>query len=215
MTLDVRNTIALAGPSATADVALSATGGATADIDFQYSNYDTADSTGASTFDPAGSSTNQTEAPQLTIAYRQLATSPTRNAGSADSLSGSLDADGAQRVQGPAIDVGAYEFTESTPPPPPPPPSGDTTAPRTTIDSGPKKKSKKRKATFVFSSDEPGSTFTCKLDAKGVGPCTSPLKLKRLKRGKHTFTVVATDSAGNADATPATRKWKVKKKRKR
>jgi DNA-binding beta-propeller fold protein YncE len=99
-----------------------------------------------------------------------------------------------------------------------PPPSGgggvvDTTAPETTIDKGPKKKSRKTKASFSFSSSEPGSTFECKLDKKAFAPCSSPTKLKKLKRRKHKFQVRAIDAAGNADASPAQRKFKVLKKR--
>jgi len=44
-------------------------------------------------------------------------------------------------------------------------------------------------------------------------PCTSPLTLKRLKKGKHTFSVFATDAAGNLDPTPATGKFKVKRRK--
>jgi hypothetical protein len=95
------------------------------------------------------------------------------------------------------------------------PPIIDTDPPETTITKKPKKKLKKKKATFAFVSDEAGSTFTCKLDKKAAKPCTSPLKVKRLKKGKHTFTVFATDAAGNADPTPAKHKFKVKKRKKR
>ncbi len=116
---------------------------------------------------------------------------------------------GRSRPQGAAIDVGGDELPFSAPPP------SDTTPPDTTIDKGPKKKTKSKKATFAFSSNEPGSTFTCTVDKKPAAPCTSPLKLKRLKKGEHTFSVFATDAASNADATPAAYKWKVKKKRKR
>ena len=38
--------------------------------------------------------------------------------------------------------------------------------PETTIDRGPKKRTAKKKAKFKFSSDEPGSTFECKVDRK-------------------------------------------------
>jgi hypothetical protein len=91
---------------------------------------------------------------------------------------------------------------------------GDTTPPETTIDKGPKKKSKSSKATITFSSSESGSTFACTIDKKPAQPCTSPLRLKHLKKGKHKLTVAATDAAGNADASPATYKWKVKKPKK-
>ena len=89
----------------------------------------------------------------------------------------------------------------------------DTVAPETTISKGPKKKSKKKKATFEFASSEAGSTFACSLNGAAPSPCTSPLKVKG-KKGKNTFTVTATDAAKNADATPATYSWKVKKKKK-
>ena len=46
-------------------------------------------------------------------------------------------------------------------------------------------------------------------------PCSSPKTYKKLRRGKHTFQVQATNPAGKSDATPATATWKVKKKVKR
>ncbi len=91
-------------------------------------------------------------------------------------------------------------------------PPVDSTAPETTIDKGPKKRTKKRKAKLVFSSNEPGSTFECRLDKKPYKPCDSPYK-RRVKRGKHSFEVRAVDAAGNVDATPAKRSWKVKRKK--
>jgi hypothetical protein len=91
------------------------------------------------------------------------------------------------------------------------PPAADKTPPETTITKAPKKKSFKRKAKLEFSSSEPGSTFLCKLDKKPAQPCTSPLKTKKLKPGKHHFEVAATDAAGNPDPSPATAKWKVKR----
>ena len=45
-------------------------------------------------------------------------------------------------------------------------------------------------------------------------PCTSPEDVK-VKKGKHTFEVRATDAAGNTDPTPATQSWTVKKKKKK
>jgi hypothetical protein len=87
--------------------------------------------------------------------------------------------------------------------------------PETTITKGPKGKTRKRRATFEFTSDEPGSSFRCAVDGQTLKvPCTSPYTI-RVKRGKHTFQVQATDTAGNADPTPAVDGWKVKKKRKR
>jgi 6-phosphogluconolactonase (cycloisomerase 2 family) len=88
----------------------------------------------------------------------------------------------------------------------------DSDPPETTITKGPKKKTKKRKAKFEFSSDEPGSTFLCKLDGKDFAPC-DPAEQFKVKRRKHTLLVSAIDPAGNTDPTPAQRKWKVKKKK--
>lgn len=91
----------------------------------------------------------------------------------------------------------------------------DRVAPNATITKQPKDKTKKKKATFEFTSNEPGSTFTCALDGKEqFKPCTSPLTVK-VKKGKHTFAVRAIDQAGNVDPTPATDGWKVKKKKKK
>jgi hypothetical protein len=84
----------------------------------------------------------------------------------------------------------------------------------TTILTGPKAKSFKKKATFTFSSPQVGATFECSLDGKAFATCTSPAKYKRLKKGKHTFSVRAA-SAGTSDTTPATYTWKVKKKPRR
>jgi hypothetical protein len=88
----------------------------------------------------------------------------------------------------------------------------------TQITHAPKKKVKTRKrkvrAVFAFTSTRPNSTFECKLDNGAFEPCTSPEKFK-VKKGKHTFAVRATDAVGNVDASPATFDWKVKRKRKR
>jgi subtilisin-like proprotein convertase family protein len=96
---------------------------------------------------------------------------------------------------------------ETSSPPTPP----DTSPPQTTIDSGPKGRTPSRKARFRFSS-EAGSTFECRLDGRGWKPCTSPELLKRLKVGKHKFSVRATDTVGTVDPTPAVRRWRVTKR---
>ena len=115
-------------------------------------------------------------------------------------------------VSYPAIGV-AVHFS---PPPinPPPPAIPDTAPPETTIVQRPRKNGKKRKVTFAFTSYEVGSTFTCKLDDKPSAPCTSPFSAK-VKRAEHTFSVTATDTAGNADPSPATVEFKVKKRKRK
>ncbi len=75
-------------------------------------------------------------------------------------------------------------------------------APDTVIDKGPKKKIKAAKAKFRFSSPDAGASFECRLDGKPYKPCASPLKLKRIKRGKHVFSVRAV-LAGTSDPSPA------------
>jgi hypothetical protein len=86
----------------------------------------------------------------------------------------------------------------------------DTTPPDTTITSGPLGIVKSRDATFTFSSTEPDSTFECSLDGAAFSACSSPKQYTGLADGTHTFEVKATDAAGNADSTSASRSWKVR-----
>lgn len=94
-----------------------------------------------------------------------------------------------------------------------PTPSADKTPPETTITKKPAAKTKKKKATFEFTSNEAGSSFQCQLDGKGFKPCSSPLTTAKLKKGKHSFEVKATDAAGNVDASAASASWKIIKKK--
>lgn len=88
-----------------------------------------------------------------------------------------------------------------------PPP--DTTPPDTTITAGPPATTSSATATFEFTSTEPGSTFACRLDGGSATACTSPSTHADLAPGDHTFSVAATDAAGNTDPTPATAAWRV------
>jgi hypothetical protein len=103
--------------------------------------------------------------------------------------------------------------SEETPPPPgeetPPPPPADTTAPDTTILSGPSGTTTAVTAQFAFSATESGSTFACKLDSGSWAGCSTPQSLSGLAVGSHTFSVRATDAAGNVDPSPASRSWTV------
>lgn len=85
----------------------------------------------------------------------------------------------------------------------------DLAAPETTIDTAPASLTSSTSATFTFSSSESGSTFECSLDAGAFGACTSPHSYGALAEGPHTFRVRASDTAGNTDASPASRDWTV------
>ena len=98
---------------------------------------------------------------------------------------------------------------EATPPPPPPPPPADTTPPQTSIGSGPAGDTTQRVVSFAFSSSEAGSSFQCKLDSGSWADCDSPQSYSGLAVADHSFSVKATDAAGNVDASPATRSWTV------
>jgi hypothetical protein len=85
----------------------------------------------------------------------------------------------------------------------------DTTPPTTTIGSGPSGSTTSTSASFAFSSSETGSTFECKLDSGSFASCTSPKAYSGLSTGSHTFSVRATDAAGNTDASPAMQTWTI------
>jgi hypothetical protein len=91
----------------------------------------------------------------------------------------------------------------------------DTTAPDTSIASHPKPKAKSRKATFTFSSTEPGSTFLCSYDGKPYAACGASFATPKLARGRHRFDVLSTDPVGNRDQSAATFLWKITKRKKR
>ena len=87
----------------------------------------------------------------------------------------------------------------------------DTTPPETTITSDSTEGGTLPidSATFGFSSSEANNTFACSLDGAAYSPCSSPKSYSSLADGPHTFSVRATDAAGNTDATPASRTWTV------
>jgi hypothetical protein len=218
-TVNATNVIAQSSGSGfgVADVHAGASGATTVTINLDHSNYDSEFElesgvpTGTVTVTDPGTGTNQSALPLLTDTFHQAPGSPTIDAGAADPANGTNDVDGEARSQGAAVDIGADEFTVATPG------SGqgstdnppiDTHPPITTLAKGPKKRTTKHKAKFQFVSNEPGSSFMCKLDKKPFAACSAP-KTVRVKTGKHTFKVEAVDPAGNIDPTPAVYHWKV------
>ena len=197
-TLEARNVVA----SGETDVVTAVSGNASSTVVLSYSNYDTVNTSGGGSVTPPGTGTNQTAAPVFadTTSYHQTRTSPTVDAGTADAATGSLDLDGDARPQGAAIDIGADELVP------------DTMSPLTTLGKHPRKHTTKKRARFTFSSNEPGSTFVCRLDKRKPKPCTSPFRKRLGKLGKHTFRVYAVDSWGNADPTPVRFVWRIKPK---
>jgi parallel beta helix pectate lyase-like protein len=101
----------------------------------------------------------------------------------------------------------APEPTPTPEPVPTPPP--DTTAPDTSITSGPSATTTFTSASFGLSATEAGSSFECKLDSGSWAGCSTPKAYSGLTVGSHQFSVRAKDTAGNVDATPATKGWAV------
>ena len=56
---------------------------------------------------------------------------------------------------------------------------------------------------LTFTATESGATFACSLDGAAFAACPTPFVLAPPAAGQHTFSVRATDRAGNVDPTPA------------
>ena len=219
-TIDARNVIADGTAFDVRAATLNAASKTTINLsNSNYANTDTAGS-GTQSVTVPGTDANQTAAPGFVNKalgdFHQNPNSVTVNAGAAAaSQLGSEDIDGEARIQGSAPDIGADELTDTSSPP-----STDNFPPDTGIRSGPKKKYPKRKVTFEFGGSEPGVTFECSLTVGSrqgtFEPCTSPHRIRGMKRKtKYVFAVRAVDAAGNPDPTPADRRWKVVKKKKK
>jgi len=77
------------------------------------------------------------------------------------------------------------------------------------ISSGPASLTAQTSATFAFAASDSVAAFTCQLDAGAAVPCSSPTgqSYSGLAVGDHTFTVQATDAAGNVSS--ATWTWQI------
>ena len=214
-TLVAGNVIAY-GLAPDGDVRAEKTPAATAaSFEATASNYDLVSQMGGASITSPGAESGQTALPLFANLaggdVHQAAGSPTIDAGSSEifGFSSTFDVDRDPRTVGSAPDIGGDEFVPAVVPP-------DTTAPNTSLTKKPKKKvrskKKRKRAKFAFTSTEAGSSFTCTLDGKDFA-CDSGDFAKKVKRGKHKFEVAATDPAGNADDSPATYSWKLKRKR--
>jgi hypothetical protein len=112
LTVDAKNVIA---DSSGLEVRSTQAAGASATITLQNSNYSTTEGSGTIT-DLGG---HESAAPQFVDAaggdFRQLAASPTIDAGVTDPLLGTLDIHGDARIRDAAPDIGAYEYRVNTP----------------------------------------------------------------------------------------------------
>jgi hypothetical protein len=176
-----------------------------------FSNFETQSIDGPNSFATGpGVAGNQTVQPVFVDAaggdFHQDASSPTVDQGALEEGVSATDFEGEPRGQGFGIDIGADELPVAPLPP-------DTNPPDTRILKRPKRRTNSRKARFKFGTTEPaGAVYMCSLDGKAFKSCKSPMKL-RVKRGRrHTFAVFSIDEAGNADPTPDSCSWKVRRK---
>jgi hypothetical protein len=88
--------------------------------------------------------------------------------------------------------------------------SNDLDPPQTTIESGPAALSSDTTPTFRFASDEPNSSFRCRIGSAEYVICRSPFTpTEPLADGRYTFQVFAVDPSGNADPTPSSMRFTV------
>lgn len=85
--------------------------------------------------------------------------------------------------------------------------------PQLQITFGPAFKTRQRRPVFRFAdaTGQPGTKFFCRVDSKAWTGCASPVKLKKLKLGRHLFSVKAVNAIGTPGARPLRRAFKVVK----
>jgi hypothetical protein len=83
--------------------------------------------------------------------------------------------------------------------------------PQTRITFGPAAKTRIHRPVFRFTdaTGQSDTNFICKVDKSGWKPCSSPIKLQKLSRGKHSFGVKGVNAVGTWEAKPTKRKFKV------
>jgi hypothetical protein len=86
---------------------------------------------------------------------------------------------------------------------------GPAGPPQTRLRRKPPRRTKDRTPTFGFASDETLVSFQCRLDHRPFKGCRSPLTVRKLSMGRHTFMVRARDSSGALDPSPAAYAFRV------
>jgi Tol biopolymer transport system component len=83
--------------------------------------------------------------------------------------------------------------------------------PHTRITFAPASKTRSHNPTFRFkdSTGQRGTHFRCKVDRRHWKPCHSPLRLKKLSRGRHKLEIRAVNAVGVSEPHPAVRRFKV------
>jgi hypothetical protein len=85
-------------------------------------------------------------------------------------------------------------------------------SPNTSIRRKPRRRTTRRRATFSFASTHLRSTFQCKLDGGKFKPCAQTRRFRGLKPRRHRLQVRAVNEFGNVDPTPASYRWRVKRR---
>jgi hypothetical protein len=93
----------------------------------------------------------------------------------------------------------------------PPRPVQTYMTPRTRITFAPAAKTRSRNPAFRFvdATGQAGTSFKCKVDRKPWRACASPMRLKRLSRGKHVFAIEGINGEGEMEPAPVKRSFKV------
>jgi hypothetical protein len=135
----------------------------------------------------------------LPLAYVQAPESP---GGEGGELEGAQEDSGGSSSSQPT--------TTGTPPPTPRP--GQTyLISRTRITFAPASKTRSRNPVFRFvdATGQASTSFRCKFDRKPWRACSSPLRLKKLSRGKHVLAIEGVNGAGEVEPAPVKRRFKV------
>ena len=83
--------------------------------------------------------------------------------------------------------------------------------PHTRITFAPAAKTRSRNPVFRFldATGQEGTRFRCKIDSRKWRSCGSPVKVRKLGRGRHVFAVKGVNALGVAETKPAKRSFKV------